>query len=178
MTGTAMAQVQKRRLSWMALTLVFTSVGLLFSLTMALSRFGSLGSALAYLEGQRLIADRRSVSFGEVEQGHRPVVTFELMNTSERNISILGAKTLCTCVLVENVPLSLPPKSRRAIQVAVKTDSRTGPIDETIYLFTDFPKQPKLGLSVRGQILGSRESPRKAASKEVRDGQPRGEELP
>jgi hypothetical protein len=165
MKGAELAQLQKKRLSWAALTLVFTGVGALFGLALALYCFGSLGSALAYLEGDRLIADSFSRSFGEVQPGERPTLTFELTNTSDRKITILGAKTLCTCVFAENLPLSVPARSRRSINVAVKTDSRKGPIRESVYLFTDSPKQPQVELHVLGRVAASGGEPAKTQSK-------------
>ena len=92
MTGAETAQVHKKRISWTAKTLAFIGVGLLFGLALASYCFGSLGSAYAYLKGDRLIADRRWQSFGEVERGQRPVVRFGLTNASDRKITILGRK--------------------------------------------------------------------------------------
>lgn len=152
MIGTEIAQVKQKGLSWMAMTLLLTNFGLLLGIVLAWYWFGSVGSALAYLKGDRLIADRYSVSFGEAEQGQRPVVTFGVKNTSNRKITIVGAKTLCTCIFAENLPLSIPPRNRCSIRVAVKTASRDGPIHESIDLYTDFPEQPKLELVVLGRV--------------------------
>jgi len=165
MIGAETAQVPQKRLSWTARTLALTGVGLLFGLSLASYCFGSLGSALAYLKGDRLLADRRSQSFGEVERGQRPVVSFGLTNASDRKITILGAKTQCTCVFAEDLPLTIPPRSRRSVKVAVRTDSREGAIQEPIYLFTDFPKQPRVELRVLGRVSGPGTQPSKTRSR-------------
>ncbi len=152
MIGTEKAGARRKRLSWMASTFILTNIGLFFVVALGFYSFGSAGSALAYLRGDRLIVRRSSMSFGEVKQGERPVVTFELTNTSHRKITILGAKTLCTCVFTDDLPLSVPPGGRRSIGVAVKTSSRAGVIEEPISLYTDYPEQPEVEVRVLGRV--------------------------
>jgi len=155
MTETESVQTRKKPISWLAMTLTFTSTGLLFLVALALYAFGSFGSALSYLKGDRLMVDSHLKSFGEVKQGQRPSLVFELTNTSNRSITILGAKTKCTCVLTENLPLSVPPWNRRSIKLAIKTDSRNGSIQEPVQLFTDFSGQPEVELGVLGHVTTS-----------------------
>jgi hypothetical protein len=150
---------------WIAKTFVFAGAGVVLGLCLSFYYFGSLGSALAYAKGDRLIPDRRVGTFGTVERGRSPVVAFDLTNTSRQRITILGAKTLCTCVLVEDLPLTVPPMTRRSISVAVDTKARNGPVQEPVYLFTDFPSQAKLELAVRGRVLIPRKTHDAAASK-------------
>ena len=69
MTKTESFPTGKKPLSWLAMTLIYTNGGLLFLMFLALYYFGSFSSALAYLKGDRLMADSPSKSFGEVEQG-------------------------------------------------------------------------------------------------------------
>jgi hypothetical protein len=165
MTTTESVQTGKKPLSWLAMTLIFTNAGLLFLVALALYAFGSFGPALDYLKGDRLMADRSSRSFGEVEQGQRLTIVYELTNASGREITILGAKTNCTCVFAEELPLSVPPRSRRAIKIAVNTDSRDGLIQESISLFTDFPRQPVVELRVLGRVSSSTGQPGKSKTK-------------
>lgn len=156
-TKTESVQTRKKPLSWLAMTLIFTNVGLLFLAALAFYSFGSLGSALNYLGGNQLIVDRFSKSFGEVAQGQRPTVVFELTNASDRKITILGKKTNCTCIIAEDLPLSIPPGSRRSFKISVTTSSKKGLVQEPISLFTDFPAQPKVELRVAGRVLSSSE---------------------
>jgi hypothetical protein len=165
MTEAGVTKARATRVSWTAMTLSFISIGLIVSLTLAFCCFGSIPSAVAYLQGDRLIANRYLQSFGEVEQGQHAVVTFELTNASSREITILGARTLCTCVFAEDLPLSIPPRIRRTISVAIKTDSREGPIQQPVYLFTDLPAQPEIELRVRGHILSPGGQPGKSNSR-------------
>ena len=169
MTTTESAQIRKKPLSWLVQTLIFTSAGVLCLVALALYSFGSIGSALSHLRGDRLIADARSRSFGEVERGQRAGVVFELANTSDREINVIGAKTGCTCLSAEGLPLPVPPRSRRSIRIAVRTDGRTvvrlvgGRIRESVHLYTDFPGQPEVELQVLGRVSSSHGQPDKPA---------------
>jgi Protein of unknown function (DUF1573) len=144
---------RERFLSWLARTLVFFGAGLLLLVGSALYFFGSLGSALAYLTSSGLTADRSSKSFGEVKQGERVRIMFHLTNRSDQRITVVGAKTKCTCVVAEALPMVVPAGSRCSINVAVNTDSREGEIREPVQFFTDFPDQRELRLSVEGRVL-------------------------
>jgi len=167
MTKMEPVQAAKKPLPWLAPTLILTIAGLLFLAVAALYYFGSVSSALAYLSGDRLLADRRSESFGEVDQGQRLTIRFALANTSRREIRVLGAKTRCTCVFAEDLPLSVPPTGRRAIKIAVNTDSLIGPIRQPIFLYTDFPGQSKVELLVVGRVRASGARPRGPGAGEV-----------
>jgi hypothetical protein len=170
MTTTESAQVRKKPLSWLAQTLIFTNAGLLCLVSFAFYSFGSVDSALAYVRGDRLMADARSRSFGEVEKGQHASVVFELANTSDREINVLGARTGCTCLFAEGLPLPVPPRSRRSIRIAVRTDGRAvarsvdGRIREAVGLYTDFPGQPEVELHVLGRVSSSQGQPDKPAS--------------
>jgi hypothetical protein len=144
---------QGKSISWLVMTLIFTGAGLSCLVGFAFYSFGSIGSALAYTAGNALIADRSSKTFGNVQQGERPVITFNVTNNSERQITILGAKTQCTCVFAEELPLSVPARSRRSLNIAVETDSRDGEVREPILLFTDYPDQNELRLVVGGRVV-------------------------
>ncbi len=165
MTKTNAAHTRKKPISWLAMTSILATAGLLILVALALYTFGSFGAAMDYLEGDRLIADRSSRSFGEVEQGQRPTAVFELANASDREITILGARTLCTCIVAQDLPLSVPSRGRHSIKIAISTDSRDGLIEEPIYLFTDFPAKPRLELRVVGRVLASGGQPVQSRSK-------------
>ena len=118
------------------------------------------------------MVDRSSRSFGVVERGQRSSVVFEVANTSDREITVIGAKTGCSCVFAEGLPLLVPPRSRRSITVEVRTDGRAvarlvdGKIREAVHLYTDFPRQPEVELHVLGRVSSSDRRPDKPAPDE------------
>jgi Protein of unknown function (DUF1573) len=165
MIETHAEKTTRKPLSWLSVTLLFAGAGLVLLVGLAFYSFGSIGSAVAYVSGERLLLDRCSKSFGEVRPGERPLLRFDLTNTSDRAIAVLGARTQCTCLFAEGLPLSIPPGSRRAFHVAVKTGSRVGKLQEPIQLYTDFPGQRELRLTVHGRILSSAAQPSREESR-------------
>lgn len=155
MTEMETPKIQKKPVSWMACTFIMANIGLILLTAWALYSFGSIRAALAYLKGDRLIVRASSMSFGDVRRGERPVITFDIMNTSDRNITILGARTTCTCVFTDDLPLTVLPGERRSISVGVKTGSREGSIQERVYLYTSFPGQPEVEVRIIGRVLRS-----------------------
>jgi Protein of unknown function (DUF1573) len=140
----------------MALTAAFTGAGSLLISAVALCFFGSVGSALEYFMGNRLIVlNGPSRSFGETEEGRHPAVVFEIWNASGQEVSLLGSKTRCSCVVAQELPVSIPPGTRRPIGITIKTESKAGPFEEFVSFFTDFPTQPKLELRVVGRVLSA-----------------------
>lgn len=152
MIGTETAGNRTGGISWTVKTLLFTGIGLALGLALSFFHFGSVGAALGSLRGDRLIVGSSLRSFGEVTPGQRPTTVLEFMNISDRAITLCGSKATCTCVVTEELPCSLPPGARRSVNIAVRTDSVEGSVDEIVSLFTDFPAQPRVALRVVGRI--------------------------
>lgn len=150
-----MPSVRNGHASWIVMTFSLTCVGFLLAFGVSWTLFGSPAGALAYFRGDRLIPDHLEGSFGELGQGQRAVVKFGLTNASGKEIRVLGAKTECTCIFADELPLSVPPGRKRTINVAVRTESREGSVRESIRLFTDCPRQPELQLLIVGHVSPS-----------------------
>ncbi len=127
MTGTETAAPKKKALSWMGLTLILTNVGLLFIVLLALYSFGSFSAAMAYLRGDRLIADAYTQSVGIVGGGEQPAVFFKLTNMSNQAVEILGAKSSCTCLMMDQLPVVLPPHGVFRLRIRPPPEVSAGP---------------------------------------------------
>ena len=153
MIGTETTKRKKKPLSWMTLTLIITSIGLLFIAAFAVYFFGSFGSAVAYLSGDRLIADAYTRSVGVVSEGEQHAVFFKLTNTSNQAIEILGAKSSCSCLVVDQLPVVLPPHGVFRLPIRVRPKSRSGQIAERVSLITDREGQRRLDLKISGRVV-------------------------
>ena len=153
MIATEATPTKKRTLSWMALTLIITNIGLLFIAAFALYLFGSLGSALAYLSGERLIADAYTRSVGVVSQGEQHAVFFKLTNMSNQAVEILGANSSCTCLAADQLPVVLPPHGVFRLRIRLRPKSRPGQIAERVTLITDREGQERLDLKISGRVV-------------------------
>jgi hypothetical protein len=152
MTKGDTAQVEKKPLSWMAMTLTITNIGLALLVASALFWFGSIGSALAYLGGDRLIVDAGSKSFGTLERGQVAAVIFQFTNMSKRPITVLGASSSCTCASVEDLPGTIAPAGGRQVKVVIRTN-KTGHVSEKLRVYVDCPGQSAIDIVVFGYVV-------------------------
>jgi hypothetical protein len=143
----------------MALTVIITNIGLLSIAAIALYSFGSFGSALAYLSGDRLIVDAYTRSVGVVSEGERHAVFFKLTNMSNQAIEILGATSSCTCLVVDQLPVVLPPHGVFQLRIGIRTKPRSSRIDERVRLITDREGQRHLDLRINGRVVPRGGSP-------------------
>lgn len=139
--------------SWLVMTLTLSIVALAVLAVWAVFQFGSIGNALSYSAGQRLIPDSTTRSFGNLWRGGESrTVIFRLTNFARRPITLVGARSQCTCAAVStSLPLTIPPSEARPLAVRVRP-TNPGTRRETIRVYTDDPSQPELPLQVVGQI--------------------------
>ena len=67
-----MTSLRTLHLRWILMTAVLGALGCIILSIIAVSYLGSFGSAVAFLRGDRLLADSPSKSFGTVRQGEDP----------------------------------------------------------------------------------------------------------
>lgn len=60
--------------------------------------FGSLANTLAYLNGERLLVDPESLSFGTGRRGEERDLHFAIRNWTGKDVEVLGAKSTCGCM--------------------------------------------------------------------------------
>jgi len=142
---------------------LLSSLALAFLAIWAWIEFGSISAALAYARGARLLPDAFAKSFGTLETGEERRVVFSVSNRCGRQINILGARTSCTCISAEALPLVVPPGYSRPLQLTVRSASRLGTVNEKVLFYTDYPRQLRLVLSVTGRVIppGSRTGARR-----------------
>jgi hypothetical protein len=142
-------------------TASMTGAALLILSVWGTLRFGSFQNALAYVSGERLLVDSATKSFGSVESGIDQRIYFLVSNWSDRSISILGAGSQCAVTLTENLPLIIPPKSSRRVNVRLRTETKVGKVSESVRLYTDSAYRPELVIRVVGLVKGVAPSDRR-----------------
>jgi len=152
--------IHKRRVanSWAALTVVLAGITLASFAAWAYLGFGSIGLAIGYLAGERLMLDGRNKSFGELSPGKKCSIVFHVTNRADRAITLLGAETFCTCLLVENLPRRLRVGETYSLQFELRAGSSSGEISQQIRLYTDYSMQSTIHLSIRGRVLDPKPS--------------------
>lgn len=142
-------RTRKAAISWLATTVILVGVGLTLLLIVAIMRFGSAASALAYLRGDSLIPDTYSKSFGSVGKGERPAVSFALRNYTKRPIKVLGTNSSCTCLVTSSLPIVVAPNDETILSVSARAKSNSGQFSERLRVLTD-SAETNLVLRVQG----------------------------
>jgi hypothetical protein len=137
---------------WTKVTAALTAILIVGLAIVAITRFGSIPTALAYVAGERLLVDSPSKSFGTVDAGAEPVVPFTVQNRSDHAVKIIGARTSCTCTIVANLPMTIPPGGSLDVPISVKTSRLKGQVSVTVRVYSDDPRRAELVLNVEGFI--------------------------
>jgi hypothetical protein len=102
-----------------------------------------------------LFIDAPVKSFGDAPSRRRVAVTFTLTNRSARPIRIVGATPFCGlhgCLAFDNLPLDIPPLSKRDLVVFAETRD-PGQLTSELTLFSDVPGHPQIPLVVNGRVV-------------------------
>jgi hypothetical protein len=131
--------------------MVFIFAGLAGLWLTAARQFGSYSAAMSYLQGQRLLSDGYTKSFGTASIDETPAIDFRLWNRTEKPMRIVGCNVSCTCLVASDLPIDIPPDGRVTFRVSARSRSSVGPYHQRIHLLTDSPGVG-LDLAVRGSF--------------------------
>ena len=152
-----MRDVIIRRLGELSKTLAL-ALGLLAVLIILVYwRYGSLHAAQAVWRGEPISVDSAITSLGQVEGGMKIYRVVKLRNHSGKPVRIIGSMSTCTCVVPDELPVTIPANGVHQLQVLVSVPdiSRTkdGVIDQSIRLLTSVPTQPEVPLRITGEVV-------------------------
>lgn len=134
------------------ITVILINLELMLFAAWSLHEFGSIWAGLSYLDGERLIADSYTLSFGTLGTGDFRTVNLTLDNRADHGIKIRGASRSGPCFVLHRFPISIDPGRKARIPIAVQPEV-AGPINQDILLFTDDQRQSFLRVIVRGKVV-------------------------
>lgn len=137
---------------WLAVTLLLAGLALAGVAQRAVRELGSLAGALAFLNGDRLIPDAYTKSFGTAQAGPSASVVFNLANKSTRPIKIMGSRSSCTCMALDGLPAVVQAGSSLQLKVQVRPTARQRLVTGVVMLYPDYEGQPYVSLRVSGQF--------------------------
>ena len=88
--------------------------------------FGSIDAALAILRGERLSIYPSLVDMGEGVPGETRNASIELTNRTDMPIRVIGGTSVCSCTVLGDLPVTVPPGESRLINVAMHLPSGAG----------------------------------------------------
>lgn len=147
--------MSEKRLSWLALTLLFATASLAVCLVTAWLQFGSIGGALAFLRGDRLIPDAYSKSIGVIHIGKTKSVSFSLTNHGSESMRILGCMASCSCTVPDKLPLSIEPGETHNFSFTIlihKSLEQAKHLHLPVALHTNIAFQPRMDLVIEGEL--------------------------
>ena len=156
-----LSERKNRAINPFAMVLISTNLALLVMAVWAFVSFGSIRSAMGYyVRGETLLVDSNEKSFGTASPGDPIGVTFTLTNRDLRPVRVLGCQASCTCIVPENLPLTLLPNQKGGLTISIRTNAQSvklgrSMVEQEVVLFTSSPAQPELHLTIKGRIHDS-----------------------
>jgi hypothetical protein len=118
--------------------------------------YGNLNSGLAVMNGFLVFVDEAVLDLGDIPVGETRTGKFKINNASSKPVVILGAWTDCSCLVTDELPMTIPSRSKVDFDVKLQTDSSmTGRhIVREVILNLDVD-QPAIGLKIKFSVTGT-----------------------
>lgn len=100
-------------------------------------RFGSTEAALAHLRNERIAIRPRMLDVGVASCGEVVRVRVEVVNWTDREVRIVGGTADCSCFVLEDLPVTIPPGERRHIAASIASPKSPGVFMRDAYVWTD-----------------------------------------
>jgi hypothetical protein len=116
-------------------------------------QFGSLANTLAYLNGERLLVDPSTPSFGTAKRGEERDLHVTIRNLTGQQVKILGARSTCGCMaMVEKFPVVIADGGHQELTIHVVLTVKEDVFEKRIDFYTDDGSNPVIAVTVRGTI--------------------------
>lgn len=117
-------------------------------------RFGSFKDGIEFLSGYRLVAEQSVLDIGKVRVGAETEGNFVLKNLTDKPITIIGAKSDCSCMVISGLPIRVEPRCSTDFAVRYTPLAREGneTVTHRILLYLDIDS-PEVVLTLSADIL-------------------------
>ena len=128
-------------------------------LGLAYFTFGSVPAAVAYFRGERVSVLPRLVDVGEGFLGERRSVNVELANWTDKPIRVIGGTADCSCSVLADLPMTIPPKQVRAVSIDFYFRGKPGLFTRQTAISVDDEGLSRLDFGIVGRIVPTQELP-------------------
>ena len=115
-------------------------------------RFGSIDGAIAFLRGERLSLTPGLVDMGDGGPGETREASLELTNRTDHAIRLIGGTVDCSCTVLNDLPVTVPPGETRSITVSMKLPGTPGMFTRKARLAIDDEGFGSVGFRLTGRI--------------------------
>jgi hypothetical protein len=124
----------------MTLTLFFcVCLLVLIAFAIGVWRFEGVKPFVAYLNGEVVYFDQKTLDIGECEAGARTVAVFRMTNLSSKEIAIVGEQSGCNCAFAEQIPIVAAPGTTVDVRIGVHLPLYETTYDQTVLLMVAEP---------------------------------------
>ena len=116
-------------------------------------RYGSTEVAVAALQGKPLVVGSSLLDLGAVPADEGATGTVVIHNRSGGLVRLIGGSTDCTCTLIQDLPLDVPPGESRTVTVGFRAPAGAGNFRHTGTIWTDCQSQQSLPVVVVGRSV-------------------------
>ena len=99
--------------------------------------YGSVDAALASLRQERISVSPSLVDMGEGVPGETRQATVELTNRTDKPVRLIGGTADCSCTVLADLPVTIPPGESRSITVSVRLPNASGSFNRKAKLQLD-----------------------------------------
>lgn len=117
---------------------------------------GGIVEGVALLGGRGLYLRQAIIEVGSVTAGEVLYVEFSVQNLTSKPLTVLGARTDCSCAVVSGLPMTLAPRSRGTMQVELTPSPRDlgMEFERRIELYSDYSGE-SVWLTIRGHVMAA-----------------------
>lgn len=113
-----------------------------------------LAAVLGYVmnAGPDLSVDSASIDVGAAPSGSFREAAVTVTNHSSEPVRLLGAKTSCSCMLADQLPLTIPPKSSQTIDVGVSYNGTPQQdFSHSVLFYSSSERSPRVSVEIHGR---------------------------
>ncbi|MBI2805192.1 MAG: DUF1573 domain-containing protein [Planctomycetes bacterium] len=92
----------------------------------AFAGYGSIPAAIAHLRGERISVQPRLADVGTGTLGDQREAEIDVTNWTEHPIRLIGGTADCSCTVLGDLPLTIPPNETRTVKVDVAMTGKPG----------------------------------------------------
>ena len=123
----------------------------------AYARYGSVDAAIADLRSERLSVNPSMVDMGQGTPGESHEAAVTLTNRTDQPIRLIGGTSDCSCSVLGDLPVTIPPGEARAIIVTVQFAKTPGIFSRRAELSVDDEGFRRVGFRITGRVLSASE---------------------
>lgn len=121
------------------------------------ARYGSIDAAIASLRNERLSVNPGMVDMGHGTPGESHEAAVTLTNRTDQPIRLIGGTSDCSCSVLGDLPVTIPPGEARSIAVTVLFPNAPGIFMRRAELTVNDQGFRKVGIRLTGRIVQAQE---------------------